>query len=122
MGFSPALALLDTLLLLISTFRTRAVAEPRQLSEDQCFQGQRISLSEQIQSGFLAVALTVHLGCKRKGPMLLRGLERTEMCYTSRELSSLKVRKEVEFDCGENNQTSFLGLVFLFVFSTDFFL
>lgn len=82
MGFSPALALLDTLLLLISTFRTCAIAEPRRLFEDQCFQGQRISLTEQFQSGFLAVALTVHLGCK-KGPMLLRGLERTKMCYTS---------------------------------------
>lgn len=70
-GFSSTLALLDTLLLLISTFRTRAVAEPRRLSEDQCFQGQRISLIEQFQRGFLAVALTVHLGCKRKGPMLL---------------------------------------------------
>lgn len=75
-GFSPTLALLDTLLLLISAFRTRAVAEPRRLSEDQCFQGQQICLIEQFQRSFLAVALTVHLGCKRKGPMLWgRGLE-----------------------------------------------
>lgn len=68
-GFSPTLALLDTLLLLIFTFRTRAVAEPRRLSEDQCFQRQQICLIKQFEE-FLAVALTVHLGRRRKGLML----------------------------------------------------